>query len=401
VATLPVTPADIEAAARTIAGQVEKTPALASRTLSKRAGAEIYLKCENLQFTGSFKERGVVNRLSTMTAEEKKRGVITMSAGNHALALAYHGGRYGIPVTVLMPENAAFAKVIRTREFGATVIQEGQTLNDCIPRVREIQETSGAILVHPYDDKAIIAGQGTTGFEFLSQVPDLDTLVVPIGGGGLISGIAIAARSIKPKIEILGVETEAYPPLYNVLKKTDLPCHGNTIADGIAVKAPGGLTKEIVSALVDDVFLVSEGEIESAVVRLLESEKTVAEGAGGAALAAVLANRDRFKGKKVGVVISGGNIDMRLLTTVIVRELGREGRIMSITVGIDDKPGVLARVSSLVGEAGGNILEVSHNRMLAGAAKSADLGLAIEARDVAHAAEIRKCLEAAGFSVRE
>src|SRR6185503_6115702 len=208
---LPVSASDIEAAARTIAGQVERTPALHSRTLSKLTGAEIHLKCENLQFTGSFKERGVVNRLSAMTEAEKKRGVITMSAGNHALALSYHGGKRGIPVTVLMPENAAFAKVIRTREFGATVIQEGQTLNDCVPRVREIQEKTGAILVHPYDDAHIIAGQGTTGFELLAQVPELDTLVVPIGGGGLISGIAIAARSIKPKIQILGVETEAYP----------------------------------------------------------------------------------------------------------------------------------------------------------------------------------------------
>jgi threonine dehydratase len=235
----------------------------------------------------------------------------------------------------------------------------------------------------------------------MAQVPDLDTLVVPIGGGGLISGIAIAARQVKPKIAILGVETEAYPPLYNVVKHANLPCHGNTIADGIAVKAPGGLTKEIVSALVDDVFLVSEGEIEDALVRLLESEKTLAEGAGAAALAAVFKHPDRFKGRNVGVVVSGGNIDMRLLTTVIVRELGREGRIMTITVAIDDKPGVLARVSTLVGEAGGNILEVSHNRMLAGAAKSADLILAIEARDVGHAADIRCRLEDAGFSVRD
>ncbi len=398
---LPVTPADIEAASKTISGQVERTPALPSRTLSAIAGADIALKFENLQFTGSFKERGVVNKLASLTDEEKKRGVVTMSAGNHALALAYHAGRQHIPATVVMPEGAAFTKVKYTKGFGATVLQEGQTLNDCIARVQEIQSKTGAILVHPYDDARIIAGQGTIGFEFLSAVPDLDMLVVPIGGGGLISGIAIAARSIKPKIGIIGVETESYPPLYNAVKGTNLPTHGQTIADGIAVKAPGGLTKEIVTALVDDVLLVSEAEIEGAVARLLEIEKTVAEGAGGAALAAVLAHPEIFGGKKLGVVISGGNIDMRLLTTVIVRELGREGRILSVTVGIDDKPGVLARVSNLIGEAGGNILEVSHNRMLAGAAKSADLGLVVEARDVQHASEIRARIEQAGFPVRD
>jgi threonine dehydratase len=398
---LPVNAKDIERAARTIAGQVEKTPALPSRTLSQLAGANIFLKFENLQFTGSFKERGVVNKLASLSAAERKRGVVTMSAGNHALALAYHAGKLGIPATVVMPEGAAFTKVKYTRGFGATVLQEGQTLNDCIARVASVQEKTGAVLVHPYDDARIIAGQGTIGFEFLATVPELDTLVVPVGGGGLISGIGIAARSLNPKIRLIGVETELYPPLYNVLKGENLPCHGQTIADGIAVKAPGGLTKEIVSALVDDVILVSEAEIEGAVARLLEIEKTVAEGAGAAALAAVLVHPEIFKGKTLGIVISGGNIDMRLLTTVIVRELGREGRILSITVAIDDKPGVLARVSTLVGEAGGNILEVSHNRMLAGAAKSADLGLVIEARDVAHAGEIRKRIELEGFVVRD
>ena len=398
---LPVNSKDIEAAARTIKGHVARTPTAHSPALSRLAGCDITLKFENRQFTGSFKERGVLNTLSSLSADEKKRGVITMSAGNHALALAYHAGKLKIPATVVMPEGAAFTKVTRTREFGATVVQEGQTLNDCVARVAAIQDKSGAVLVHPYDDARIIAGQGTAGFELMADAPDLDTLVVPVGGGGLISGIAIAARSIKPKLEIIGVEAQLYPPLYNVMKGKNLPCHGQTIADGIAVKAPGGLTREIVTAMVDDVILVGEAEIEGAVARLLEHEKTLAEGAGAAALAVVLNNRDRFRGKKPGVVISGGNIDLRLLSTVIVRELGREGRIMTITVAIDDRPGVLARVSTLIGEAGGNILEVSHNRMLAGAAKSADLILVIEARDVMHAGEIRVGLEAAGFEVRD
>ena len=399
--SLPVTVADIERAAKTIAGHVARTPTIASPALSKIVGAEIWLKCENRQFTGSFKERGVVNKLSSLTADERKRGVVTMSAGNHALALAYHTGKRGIPATVVMPEGAAFTKVTRTRDYGARVVQEGQTLNDCVARVDAIRAETGAVLVHPYDDAHIIAGQGTTGFELMADARDVDMLVVPVGGGGLISGIGLAARSIKPNIGLIGVETEHYPPLYNVLKHTNLPTHGQTIADGIAVKAPGGLTKEIVSALVGDVILVSEEEIEGALTRLLENEKMLAEGAGAAALAAVITHKDRFKGKKLGIVVSGGNIDMRLLTTVIVRELSREGRIISITVGIDDKPGVLARVSNLIGECGGNILEVSHNRMLAGAAKSADLGLVIEARDAGHAGQIKKHIEDAGFTVHE
>jgi len=397
----PVTFADIEAAAKTIEGAVEVTPAFASDTLSALTGTEIFLKFENLQFTASFKERGALNKLLSLDEETRKRGVIAASAGNHAQGVAYHAGRLKIPATIVMPEGTPFTKMKHTRDFGARVLIDGASLTQAFTRAKALADAENLAFIHPYDDPLVIAGQGTVALEFLRQVPEIDTLVVPIGGGGLISGIAIAAKAIKPGIRIYGVEAKLYPSMRNALKHEQLDCAGQTIAEGIAVKDPGAIAQKVIAALVDDILLADETEIEAAIVRLLEIEKTLAEGAGAATLAAVLGKRELFAGRKVGLVLSGGNIDIRLLSNVILRELAREGRIMSLVVSIDDRPGVLARVASLIGEAGGNIMEVSHNRLMTGAsAKSADLGLVIEARDDTHAGEIKDRLEQAGYRVR-
>ncbi len=389
------------AAAAALGDALERTPTHWSRTLSKIAGCEIFLKFENLQFTASFKERGALNKLLSLNEDERKRGVVAMSAGNHAQGVAYHGGRLGIPTTIVMPEGTPFNKVKHTKNFGARVVLDGPTLTQAFARALSIVQEEGLTLVHPFDDPKVIAGQGTIALELLTDLPDVDALVVPVGGGGLISGIAIAAKALKPEIEIYGVQAKLYPSMYDAMKGADLPCAGQTIAEGIAVKEPGGLTRRIVSALVKDVLLVREDEIERAIASLLEIEKTVVEGAGAAAYAAVAANRDLFAGKKVALILSGGNIDMRLLSNVILRELSREGRILSLLVEIEDRPGLLAKIAALVGEAGGNILEVSHNRMITDmSAKLTDLGMTIEARDSAHAAEIRAKLQEAGFTIR-
>jgi threonine dehydratase len=392
---------DIRAAAKVLDGLGERTPTHVSRTLSKIAGCEIWLKFENLQFTASFKERGALNKLTSLNAEQRKRGVVAMSAGNHAQGVAYHAGRLGIPATIVMPEGTPFNKVKHTKNFGARVVLDGMTLMQASDRAHVIEKEEGLTFVHPYDDPLIIAGQGTVALELLADAPDVDTLVIPIGGGGLISGIAIAAKALKPGIEIYGVETALYPSMYDVLKQADLPCSGQTIAEGIAVKQPGQITRRIVGEMVKDVLLVREDEIEKAVATLLEIEKTVVEGAGAAAFAAIVSNPDLFKGRKVGVVLSGGNIDMRLLSNVILREMMREGRILQLVVEIEDQPGWLAKIATVVGEAGGNILDVSHNRMMTDMpVKSADLGLTIEARDAAHGAEIHATLVKAGFVIR-
>lgn len=392
---------DIKAAAALIAHAVERTPTHQSRTLSKIAGCEIYLKFENLQFTASFKERGALNKLTSLSPEQRTRGVVAMSAGNHAQGVAYHGGRLGIPVTIVMPEGTPFNKVKHTKGFGARVILHGATLNEATARAREIGDAEGLTFVHPYDDALIIAGQGTVALELLEDAPEVDALVVPIGGGGLISGISIAAKAIKPGIEIYGVQARAYPSMYDAVKQADLPCAGQTIAEGIAVKQPGAITRAIIADHVKDILLVREDTIEKSIATLLEIEKTVVEGAGAAAFAAITANPHLFKGKKVGVVLSGGNIDMRLLSNVILRELLREGRILSLVVEIEDQPGWLAKIASVVGEAGGNILDVVHNRMMTEmSAKSTDLSLTIEARDAHHAEDIRQALRTAGFVLR-
>jgi threonine dehydratase len=396
-----ITIEDVRAARRAIAGEVERTPTRHSRTLSAMAGCGIWLKFENLQFTASFKERGALNKLKSLTAEERARGVVAMSAGNHAQGVAYHAGRLGIPAVIVMPLGTPFSKVKHTKDFGARVELEGATLTEARARAYDIAAEENRVFLHPYDDPKVIAGQGTAGLELMEDAPDLDTLVVPIGGGGLISGVAVAAKALRPSIEIYGVETRAYPSMYNVIKGEDLPCHGQTMAEGIAVKEPGVLTAHMVRSLVKDILLVGEGEIERAIAALLEIEKTVVEGAAAAAYAAVATHREIFVGRKVGIVLSGGNIDMRLLSNVILRELSREGRILSLVVEIEDRPGLLARVSTLVGDAGGNILEVFHNRMATDtSAKLADLGMTIEARDSDHADEIKGALTAAGFKLK-
>jgi threonine dehydratase len=324
-----------------------------------------------------------------------------MSAGNHAQAVAYHGGRLGVPVTIVMPEGTPFNKVKHTRDFGARVVLEGATLSESAVRAARIGEQEGLAFVHPYDDPHVIAGQGTVALELLAAAPDVDTLVVPVGGGGLIAGMAIAACELRPDLRIYGVETQYYPSMRNVLRGEHLPCSGQTIAEGIAVKQPGELTRAIIQRHVRDLLLVPEPQIEGAIATLAQIEKTVVEGAGAAGLAAILANPDLFRGRRVATVLSGGNIDMRLLANVLMREMAREGRLLSVLIAIEDRPGLLARISTVVGEAGGNILEVSHNRMQTDMpAKSADLGLLVEARDAAHADEIRACLAGAGFVLK-
>jgi threonine dehydratase len=402
-AALPdITLADIRAAAGVIAGAVERTPTHHSLTLSKLAGCEIHLKFENLQFTASFKERGALNKLMSLSPQRRKQGVVAMSAGNHAQGVAYHAGRLEIPAIIVMPEGTPFNKVKHTKDFGARVILEGTTLSESFRCAQKIAADDNLTFIHPYDDPAVIAGQGTVALELLEDVADIDALVVPIGGGGLISGIALAAKALKPDIEIYGVEAQLYPSMYDAIKNQGLPCAGQTIAEGIAVKEPGKLTREIIGRHVKDILLVREEEIERAIATLLEIEKTVVEGAGAAAYAAVARYSEIFRGRKVAIVLSGGNIDMRLLSNVILRELAREGRILSLVVEIEDRPGLLAKIATLVGQAGGNILEVSHNRMMTDMpAKSADLGMVIEARDASHAEEIRAALQASGFVIRK
>jgi threonine dehydratase len=400
-ALLSITIEDVRAAAKVIAGVVERTPMRPSRTLSEIAGSEVWLKFENLQFTASFKERGALNKLASLSAEERARGVIAMSAGNHAQGVAYHAGRLGIPATIVMPLGTPFAKVKHTKEFGARVVLEGNVLTESAAAAHRIAAAENLVFVHPYDDPKVMAGQGTLALEMLEEAPELDALVVPVGGGGLIAGVAVAAKALKPEIEIYGVQTRAYPSMYNVIKGEHLPCAGQSMAEGIAVKEPGNDTIAVVRALVKDILLVGEAEVEHAIASLLEIEKTLVEGAGAAPYAAVATYPDLFKGKKVGLVLSGGNVDMRLLSNVILRELSREGRILSLVVEIVDRPGVLAQVATLVGEAGGNILEVLHNRMATDtSAKLAHLGMTVEARDAGHAAEIRNKLETAGFKLK-
>ena len=396
-----ISPSDIKAAAVALQGAVIETACNPSRTLSEICGCNLWLKFENLQFTSSFKERGALNRLGALSAAERARGVIAMSAGNHALGVAYHAKRLGIPATIVMPLGTPMVKVENTKRHGANVIITGQTLEEAGGFAREQASADGLTMIHPYDDPLVIAGQGTIGFEMLRAVPELETLVVPIGGGGLISGIAIAARSIKPDIRIVGVQARLYPSMYNVYKGEHLPMRGDTLAEGIAVKSPGQITSGIIRHLVDDIVLVSDDEMERAVSTLVNIEKTVAEGAGAAGLAAVMADPGRFRGANVGLVLSGGNIDTRLMASVLTRELAREGRLTQLVLDIVDRPGQLALVSNLLGEAGANIIEVSHQRTFSDLpAKAALLQLVIETRDRSHLEDVVARLAAAGFNLR-
>ena len=398
---LPVKPADVNRAAKVIGNSVIATVCNESRTLSEICGCSIWLKFENLQFTSTFKERGALNRLSALSAEERRQGVIAMSAGNHAQGVAYHAKRLGIPATIVMPVGTPMVKVENTRRHGAVVVVTGNTLEEAGAYAAELGETHGMTMIHPYDDPLIIAGQGTIALEMLTAVPSLDTLVVPIGGGGLISGMAVAARALKPDIHIVGVEARLYPSMYNAIKHEHLPTRGDTLAEGIAVKSPGKLTSEIIRHLVDEIVLVSEPEIERAVADLINIEKTVVEGAGAAGLAAVQSRPEIFASRNVGLVLTGGNIDTRLIASVLTRELAREGRLKQLSLDIVDRPGQLAAVAALLAEAGANIIEVSHQRTFSDLpAKATLLQLVIETRDRSHLEEVLARLSAAGLAAR-
>ena len=395
---MAVTLDGIRAAAAAIDGEVIKTPTARSRTLSEISGAEVALKFENLQYTGSFKDRGALVKLKSLSDEEKAAGVIAMSAGNHAQAVAYHAQRLGIRATVVMPQGTPQVKAQNTQRFGARVVFEGETIDEAAVRARAIAAEERLVFVHPYDDEKIIAGQGTVALEMLDAVPDLDVLLAPIGGGGLISGNAIAARGLRPGIEVIGVEAALYPSMYQAINDLPPKSGGRTIAEGIAVKTVGKLTRPIVEANVADVLVVSEEDLEYAVQLLLSIEKSVAEGAGAATLAALMAHRDRFAGRKVGLIVSGGNIDMRLLSSVILRGLVREGRIVRMRVEITDTPGTLARIAKVIGDADANIIEVYHQRAFSGLpAKNADLDVVLETRDGEHVRDIMAKLTAIGF----
>ncbi|MDP1741121.1 threonine ammonia-lyase [Polaromonas sp.] len=393
---------DIQAAAQRLQGQLLDTPCVASKTLSQITGAEVFLKFENLQYTASFKERGACNKLARLSAEEGRRGVVAMSAGNHAQGVAYHAQRLGLRAVIVMPRFTPGVKIERTRGFGAEVVLHGDTLDESRSHALELVEREGLVFIHPYDDEAIVAGQGTVGLEMLRAVPELDTLIVAIGGGGLIAGMATAAKAIKPGIEIIGVQTSRFPAMVNAIKGTHHPQGSSTIAEGIAVGTPGLIPLAIIKRLVDDLVLVDEGDIEQAMVMLLEIEKTLVEGAGAAGLAALLKYPERFKGKKVGLVLCGGNIDPLLLAAIIERGMVRAGRLARIRVSARDVPGSLARITATVADAGANIDEVHHQRaftMLA--AQNVDIELVIQTRGREHIGQVLAVLQAAGFEAME
>ena len=399
-ARAPVTLDDVEAARGRLTGAIVDTDCDWSRTLSDILGCKVWLKFENQQFTASFKERGALNRLSTLSPSDKMRGVIAMSAGNHAQGVAYHAHRLAIPATIVMPVNTPTVKVVNTRRHGAEVVLTGETVEEAAAFAQAHGRERGLTFIHPYDDPLVIAGQGSLALEMLGAAPEIDTFVVPIGGGGLISGIAVAAKALKPGVRLIGVQAELYPSMYNAINGTRLPMRGDTLAEGIAVKAPGRITQGIVRELVDDIILVSEQEIERAVSLLINIEKTVVEGAGAAGLAAVLKEPARFKGRTLGLVLCGGNIDTRLLASVLARELAREGRLTQLAIDLVDRPGQLAKVANLLGEAGANIVEVTHQRIFSDLpAKAALLDLVIETRDREHRQETVDKLRAAGFEV--
>jgi threonine dehydratase len=394
--------ADIRAAAARLQGHVLNTPCVESRTISQIAGAQVFLKFENLQFTASFKERGACNKLAQLSDAERKRGVIAMSAGNHAQGVAYHAQRLGLHAVIVMPRFTPGVKVERTRSFGAEIVLHGDTLDESRNHALALAAERQLIFVHPYDDEAIIAGQGTVGIEMLEAVPSLDTLIVAVGGGGLISGIAVAAKALKPGIEVIGVQTLRFPNMYNAVKHQSLPQGGSSIAEGIAVGTPGRLTQAIIERHVDDMVLVDEGDIEQSIVMLLEIEKTLVEGAGAAGLAALLKEPQRYQGRKVGLVLGGGNIDPLLLAAIIERGMVRAGRLARIRVSARDVPGSLAKITGIVSEAGANIDEVHHQRaftMLA--AQNVEIELVIQTRGRDHIQGVLDALHTGGFSAQE
>ncbi len=387
-------------AAEGIRGDIIRTPTQWSDTLSLICDARIALKFENQQFTASFKERGALWKLKSLSDEERARGVIAMSRGNHAQGVAYHAKRLAIPATIVMPVDTPTTKVVYTENFGAHVVLEGDSLLEAGQKALDIADREARVWIHPYDDPYIIAGQGTAGLEFLEETPDLDVLVIPIGGGGLISGMALAAKHLNPDIRIIGVQSEMFPSMHNIIHGADKSCGGPTIAEGIAVSEPGTLTRSIVKEHVDDILLVSERYLERAISLFVNVEKTVAEGAGAAGLAAVLQYPDLFKGQAVGLIICGGNIDSRLLAYVLLRELAREGRLLTVRIESQDLPGFLGKVATEIGKCGGNIIDVSHNRLLTALpAKSAEINLTVETRDADHSDAIFAALQALGLNL--
>ncbi len=398
---MTVTLQDVRAAADALRGSVVPTPCLYSRTLSSITGAQIYLKFENHQFTASFKERGALNKLLSLTPEQRQRGVIAASAGNHAQGVAYHARRLGIPAVIVMPRYTPGVKVVHTRGHGAEVILHGEVFDDAKAHARELAQRRGLTMVHPYDDEKVIAGQGTIALEMLDAWPDLDVLVVPIGGGGMISGMAIAAGGVKPGIEVVGAQTQRFPSMYCAMKQLPPQFGSTTIADGIAVKEPGALTLPIVRERVNDVLLVDEGDIERAIVLLLEIEKTVVEGAGAVGLATVLAHRTRFEGKRVGLVLCGGNIDPLMLADIIERGMVRTGRLTRLTVELRDLPGALARVTAVLAEQNANIEEIFHQRAFTNLpVQTVEVDFVLETRDPEHVQQVIQALAAGGFPAR-
>lgn len=396
---MSLTLADIRNAAAVIAGQVVDTPCLHSRTLSELVGAEIWLKFENLQFTASFKERGALVKLASLNEDQRRKGVMAASAGNHAQGVAYHAKRLGIPAVIVMPRYTPSVKVERTREFGAEVLLAGDGFDAAKAHALELSASLGLEFIHPYDDELVIAGQGTIALEMLAQQPDLESIVVPVGGGGLITGISVAAKSVKPGIEVVGVQSARFPGVYSVLKGLPPTFGASTIADGIAVREPGALALAAARELVDEVLLVDEGDIEQAIVLLLEIEKTVVEGAAAVGLAALLQNTDRFAGRNVGIVLTGGNIDPLTLAFIMERGLARSGRLARITVALRDLPGSLAQVTSTLASLGANIEEVHHQRTFTHLpVQSTEVEFVIQTRNHAHVREVVAALEQGGFT---
>jgi threonine dehydratase len=395
---MSVTIADIELARRTIAGHALRTPMLPAPKLSDLTGAEVFVKYENLQVTNSFKERGAFNKLASLGEQERSQGIITMSAGNHAQAVAYHAARLGIPATIVMPVTTPFVKVEATQAHHAEVVLDGETVAEAQMRAEGLARERSLTWVHPYDDPLVIAGQGTIALEMLEEVPDLDLLVIPIGGGGLIAGNAVAARAVRPAIEIVGAEAELYPSFWNALHGENRPCGGPTLAEGIAVKNVGKLTLPLVRDLVSEIVLVDEAHLERAVNVFLTLQKAMAEGAGAAGLAAMLRKPGKFRGRKVGLILCGGNIDPRILASIMVRELEREDRIVSFRLTIPDRPGVLGQIATRLGELGANILAVDHRRLFLDVpAKGAKLDVTMETRDQGHGEAIFQALEIEGY----
>ena len=398
--TLPVTLADVEAAHARVAAAIVRTPTLISRTLSQMTGAVVYLKFENLQFTAAYKERGALNTLLQLSDEARAKGVIAASAGNHAQGLAYHATRLGVPSTIVMPTNTPTVKVVQTEGHGAAVILHGDTFDAAYAHARVLEGERGFTFIHPFDDPRVIAGAGTVALEMFADVPAIDTLLTPIGGGGLISGMATVARAQPHRVEVIGVEAELFPSMYNRINGTHLPCAGDTLAEGIAVKEPGGITARLVAALVDDIVLVSERSLEEAVSLLLQIEKTVVEGAGAAGLAALLAYPERFAGRTVGVVLCGGNIDTRLLANVLLRDLARSGRLARLRIRLQDQPGALFNVARIFEAERINIIEVYHQRVFTTLpAKGLVTDIECEARDRAHLDRLVTALGAGGYEV--